>query len=101
MSPSRSSPFAPFGAVAAAVGLCCGFPLLAAVGLTGAIAGVGIGSWLLASVATLVAVAGFVRWRRSAPTDTPNTELDDGPPPLRSAVAVSSGRRGLNDEVSL
>ena len=101
VSSSRSSPAVPFGAVAAAVGVCCGFPLLASIGLTGAIAGVGIGSWLLVGVAGLVTVAGLVRWRRIARTDTPIAELDDDPPPLRSDVAVSPGRHGSNDEVSL
>ena len=101
MSSSRSSLLAPFGAVAAAVGVCCGFPLLASIGLTGAIAGVGIGSWLLVAFAAFVTVAGLLRWRRSAPTYAPNAELDDGPPPLRSGVAVSPGRHGSNDEVSL
>jgi hypothetical protein len=101
MSSIRSSLAAPFGAVGAGVGVCCGFPLLASIGMTGAIAGVGIGSGQLVGVAGLVAVAGLARWRRSAPTDTPNAGLYDDPPPLHSAVAVSPGLEQSNDEVSL
>lgn len=86
-------------AIAAALGVCCAVPLLASIGLAGAAAGVGIGSWLLVAVAATVAGAGFVRWRRIEPADDP--ELIVHPEPLRTRASVSTGVHGANDEPSL
>jgi len=63
------------GAVATAagvLGICCGLPVLLSLGLTGALAGMSLGSWLL--IGSGLAVAAFDVWRRgrrrhsSAPT---------------------------------
>ncbi|RMH69864.1 MAG: hypothetical protein D6683_15780 [Actinomyces sp.] len=46
-----------------AVGLafCCGFPLLLSAGLLGALAGIGLGSWLVIAAGLLVAAVGAGR----------------------------------------
>lgn len=58
------SVLAPVAAGAAALGLCCGLPLLASLGAAGVIAGLGVGSWIAVAVASIVATIGVLRWRR-------------------------------------
>lgn len=53
-----------FGVLALGLGLCCGLPALASLGVLGAAAGLGIGSWLLIATGLAVASAGAWRWRR-------------------------------------
>lgn len=48
----------------AAVGVCCGLPILGSLGVAGVVVGAGTGSWLVAAVALITAVIGMVRWRR-------------------------------------
>ncbi len=52
-----------------AMAFCCGFPLLLSAGVLGALAGVGLGSWLVLAAGLLVAGVGAVRWyqRRNQP----------------------------------
>jgi hypothetical protein len=45
------------------MGVCCGLPLLLSAGALGALAGIGLGSWLVIAASLVVAVAGWVRWR--------------------------------------
>jgi hypothetical protein len=54
----------PVAAGATALGVCCGLPLLASLGVAGVITGLGIGSWIAVVVASLAAVIGALRWRR-------------------------------------
>ncbi len=56
-----------FGVLALGLGLCCGLPVLASLGVFGAAAGLGIGSWLLIATGLAVAGVGAVRWRRRSP----------------------------------
>jgi hypothetical protein len=58
------SALAPVAAGAAAIGLCCGVPLLASFGVVGVIAGLGVGSWIAVALASVVAAIGVLRWRR-------------------------------------
>lgn len=55
--------WAPVAAGAAALGLCCGLPLLASLGAAGVIAGLGLGSWLAVGAAVVVVAIGVMRWR--------------------------------------
>lgn len=53
----------PLAAGIGALGMCCGLPVLASLGVTGLVAGVGAGSWLAVAVASFVVVIGVLRWR--------------------------------------
>ena len=68
MSDKPRSTIAPLAAGASVLGICCGVPLLASAGVLGTIAGIGLGSWLLVTLAATVAVIGIVRHHRT--TDT-------------------------------
>lgn len=69
-SPTESSarvhalPLLPIAAGAAVFGVCCGLPVLASLGVTGAVVGLGAGSWVVVAVASIAAVIGMLRWRR-------------------------------------
>ncbi len=78
MSDQPRSTIAPLAAGASVLGICCGVPLLASAGVLGAVTGIGLGSWLLVTLAATVAVIGIVRHHRT--TDTVNEpETDDNP----------------------
>lgn len=47
---------------AVGMGVCCGLPLLLAAGGLGALAGIGLGSWLVICVGLMVAAVGAARW---------------------------------------
>lgn len=72
--------FGTFGTVAAgaaAMGLCCGIPLLASLGVAGLAAGIGFGSWLLIGGALIVATVAFVRrHRRPQACATPSSNAN-------------------------
>lgn len=61
----KESTIGPIAAVAAILGLCCGLPLLAAAGAAGVVSGIGLGSWVIAAVASAVVIIGIVRSRRT------------------------------------
>lgn len=61
----RASTIGSVGGLVALMGLCCGVPILASVGVAGAIAGIGFGSWIVIALACVVAVVGVIRWRRT------------------------------------
>jgi hypothetical protein len=63
VSNQTTSAFVPAAVCAAQLGVCCGLPLLASAGVLGAVAGIGLGSWLVVIVAAAVVVVGVVRWR--------------------------------------
>ncbi len=52
-----------FALGAVGMGVCCGLPLLLSAGALGAVAGIGLGSWLVIAAGFVVAVAGWIRWR--------------------------------------
>jgi hypothetical protein len=62
-----------------AVALCCGAPLIAASGVFAALAGIGLGSWLLILAGVAIAGVGGLRWYRrrttcEAPASQPQNE---------------------------
>ncbi|WP_395156559.1 hypothetical protein [Ilumatobacter sp.] len=99
MSNQKTSALAPFAAVAGLLGLCCGLPLLASVGVLGAVAGIGLGSWLVVAFAVAVVAVGVVRWRRTSDT-CPAPEADVDPSPLRKDAVLSPTRTSPNEEES-
>ena len=61
-SKPESRDVAVLGLLGAAV--CCGLPVLLAVGSGLSIAGIGFRSWLLIAAGLVLCVAGTVRWRQ-------------------------------------
>jgi hypothetical protein len=72
----RESAAGLFGLVAL-MGLCCGLPILASIGVLGAIAGLSVGSWLLIAGGVVVAAVGIMRWRQNASTCETPLSVDD------------------------
>lgn len=60
----RVATIAPVAALAGMLGLCCGLPLLASVGVLGAVAGVSVRNWVLIGLGLLLAVVGWALWAR-------------------------------------
>ena len=50
--------------LAAAMVTCCGLPLLIGSGALAALAGIGLGSWLLVAFGLMVIAGSVVAWRR-------------------------------------
>ena len=92
------STIAPLAAGASVLGICCGLPLLASAGVFGAVAGIGLGSWLIVALAVVVAVVGFVRWRRTRDSD-PAPRLDAPSAAVHDTV-LSTTRPNRSDEES-
>ena len=57
-----------FGLAVAGLAACCGLPLLASLGALRALAGLGIGNWLLIGAGMFAGGVGAWRWRRSRAT---------------------------------
>lgn len=62
----RFNPMPVLGAAAVAVGLCCGLPVLLSAGVLTAVAGLGLGSWLILAIGAAIVIVALVR-RRSKP----------------------------------
>lgn len=62
----RKSTAGLFGLLAAGLGVCCGIPLLLSAGALGAVAGIGLGSWLVIVASVVAAAVGMWRWRQNA-----------------------------------
>lgn len=82
----RSSPASLAGLLAVGLGVCCGLPVLASLGVLGAIAGLSTRSWfLVATGVTAVAIGSWRWWHRRAPrqqnNDTPSSNTPDPPDP--------------------
>ncbi|MBD8869320.1 hypothetical protein [Nocardioides donggukensis] len=73
--PERMTTFGPIAAVAGAVGLCCGLPLLLSLGVLGAVAGLSLQSWALIGLGLLLALVGGARWARHGRRPVPTTEV--------------------------
>jgi len=52
------------GLLTVGMGICCGIPLLFGVGVFGAFAGFGLGSWPVVALGLVAAAAGLWNWRR-------------------------------------
>lgn len=75
MNETSKGSLATTAVAAAAIGLCCGVPLLASLGLVGVVTGLSVGSWLvIALAAVLLLVAAVRRRRRSSPCTRPVTD---------------------------
>jgi hypothetical protein len=59
----------PIAAMAGAIGLCCGLPVLLSLGIAGAIAGWSLQSWVLIGLGLVLAGAGWARWVRGRRRD--------------------------------
>ncbi len=99
VSEKPRSTIAPLAAGASVLGICCGFPLLASAGVLGAIAGIGLGSWLIVALAVVVVVVGFVRWRRTR-DPYPAPRADNTPLAAVHDTASSTTRPNRSDEES-
>ena len=86
VSNQKTSAVAPLAAVAAMFGVCCGLPLLASVGVLGAVAGVGLGSWLVVALGAVVIAIGVARWRRTGDSCPAPDPVDNESPPRQDAV---------------
>lgn len=60
----RTATIGPIAAVAGALGLCCGLPVLLSLGVVGAIAGWSLQSWALIGVGLALAALGWARMVR-------------------------------------
>jgi type IV secretory pathway TrbD component len=65
------------GAVAVVFGVCCGLPLLLSAGVLSIVAGLGVGSWLLATIGVAgIAVVALRAQRRAKATPREPTTSD-------------------------
>lgn len=71
----RAGAIAPIAAVAGALGLCCGLPVLLSLGVLGAVAGLSRQSWALSGLGLVLAVLGWVRRARRRRSNGPNCDL--------------------------
>lgn len=65
----RITTIGPIAAMAGAIGLCCGLPVLLSLGIAGAIAGWSLQSWVLIALGLALAAAGWARWVRGRGRD--------------------------------
>jgi predicted alpha/beta hydrolase len=81
----RIATIGPIAAVAGAVGLCCGLPVLLSMGVVGAIAGWSLKSWSLIGLGLALTAVGWARWARgrrqqqSSQGPVPPTPVDAAP----------------------
>ena len=99
MSEKPRSTIAPLAAGASVLGICCGIPLLVSAGVLGAIAGIGLDSWLIVLLAAAVAVVGFARWRRTGDS-CPAPNPDDTSSPSLHDTVLSPAQPNRTDEES-
>jgi hypothetical protein len=59
-----------FGFAAVGLAACCGLPLLASFGILGALAGIGIGNWVLIGAGMALGGVGAWHWRRATASET-------------------------------
>lgn len=62
------------GAAAVAVGLCCGVPALLSAGALTAVAGLGLGSWLILAIGAAIVIVALVRRRSKPVAATPSID---------------------------
>ena len=70
-----------------------------AVSVLGAVAGIGLGSWLIVALAVVVAVVGVLRWRRTEDS-YPAPRVDEPSPAAVHDTVLSSIRPNRSDEES-
>ena len=67
----------PWGLLAAAMAVCCSAPFLVGTGLAAAVAGIGLGSWLLVGAAIAVVLVAVSRLGRRSARVGGRSEHDD------------------------
>jgi len=93
----RSSPASLAGLLAVGLGVCCGLPVLASLGVLGAIAGLSMSNWALIAIGVVGAVIGAWRWwRGSARSQRSNDTAPSNIPPIpdRSSVERAPQEHG-------
>lgn len=68
------------------LGVRCGLPLLASAGVLSAVAGIGLGSWLVVALAAVVVAIGVVLWRRTGDGCPAPGPADNESSPRQDAV---------------
>lgn len=85
----RVTTIGPIAAMAGAIGLCCGLPVLLSLGIAGVIAGWSLQSWVLIGLGLVLAAAGWARWvagdRRDPPIDPPRPTAQADTSPVQNA----------------
>lgn len=71
----RIGTIGPIAAVAGALGLCCGLPVLLSLGVLGAVAGLSLQSWALIGLGLVLAVVGWARWANNRRGPNPTCDL--------------------------
>ncbi|MGB7448618.1 MAG: hypothetical protein WA892_05770 [Ornithinimicrobium sp.] len=84
----RIAPIAPVAAIAGALGLCCGLPVLLSLGVVGAIAGWSLQSWALIGLGLALTAPGRARLVRGRRHDTSYPQ--PGAAPSTDAAAVET-----------
>lgn len=72
----RFHPIPTLGAAAVAVGLCCGGPVLHSAGVLTAVAGFGLGSWMVLAIGAAVVLVALVRIRHRTPPVALSSSID-------------------------
>jgi hypothetical protein len=91
----RITTIGPIAAMAGAIGLCCGLPVLLSLGIAGAIAGWSLQGWVLIGLGLVLAAAGWARWvpggRRDPPIDPPRPTAHADTSPAQNADSPTDG----------
>ncbi|ANH39984.1 hypothetical protein I601_3578 [Nocardioides dokdonensis FR1436] len=73
----RVATIGPIAAIAGALGLCCGLPVLLSLGVAGAIAGWSLQSWVLLGLGLVLAALGSARILRGRRDDQARPQPGD------------------------
>lgn len=90
----RIAALGPIAAVAGAVGLCCGLPVVLSTGIAGAIAGWSLQSWTLSGLGLVLAGVGWARWARGRHEQTSHCSMSATPveaSPVRTEASAQDG----------
>ncbi|MFC5382146.1 hypothetical protein [Aquipuribacter nitratireducens] len=79
----RIATVGPIAAVGAALGLCCGLPILLSLGVLGAITGLSLQSWALVGLGVGLTAFGWVRIVRADGSTGPALSRERASPWLR------------------
>ena len=92
----RSSPASLAGLLAVGLGVCCGLPVLASLGVLGAIAGLSIRSSVLVAIGAGGAVTGAWHWwhRRARSQSNDTSPSNAAPIPDRISAACAPREPG-------
>ncbi|MGB3761664.1 MAG: hypothetical protein WA966_00470 [Ornithinimicrobium sp.] len=87
----RVPSIAPIAAVAGALGLCCGLPVLLSLGVVGAIAGSSRQSWALIGLGLALAAVGWARLVRGRRQDESYQQPGADPSTAAATAQTTSG----------